>query len=145
VRTAKGVTPAAQIDVAVGDLAVLGTREGLEHVVQNLIDNAIKYGGGTPVTVRATTIERPRATGSHSGPDRLVRVEIADAGPGIPQGSEERIFERFFRVDAGRSREEGGTGLGLAIVKSHVEAVGGRVWFEHANPGARFVIELDAA
>jgi two-component system phosphate regulon sensor histidine kinase PhoR len=133
VRTAKGVTPTAQIAVDVGNIAVLGTREGLEHVVQNLIDNAIKYGGGTPVTVRAT-----KTTGK-------VRLAIADAGPGIPKGSEERIFERFFRVDAGRSREQGGTGLGLAIVKSHVEAMGGRVWFEHAEPGARFVIELDAA
>jgi two-component system phosphate regulon sensor histidine kinase PhoR len=133
VRTAKGVTPGAQIDVDVGNLAVLGTREGLEHVVQNLIDNALKYGGGTPVTVRAT-----RSAGH-------VRLAIADAGPGIPEGSEERIFERFFRVDAGRSREQGGTGLGLAIVKSHLEAMGGRVWFEHAEPGARFVIELDVA
>jgi two-component system phosphate regulon sensor histidine kinase PhoR len=133
VRTAKGVKPTAQITVDVGNLAVLGTREGLEHVVQNLIDNALKYGGGTPVTVRAT-----RDAGR-------VRLVIADAGPGIPKGSEERIFERFFRVDAGRSREQGGTGLGLAIVKSHVEAMGGRVWFEHAEPGARFVIELDAA
>ncbi|HEY5925210.1 MAG TPA: ATP-binding protein [Kofleriaceae bacterium] len=132
VRTAKGVTPSAQITVDVGNVAVLGTREGLEHVVQNLIDNAIKYGGGTPVSVRATKLERE------------VRLTIEDAGPGIPKGSEERIFERFFRIDAGRSREQGGTGLGLAIVKSHVEAMGGRVWFEHANPGARFVIELDA-
>jgi len=133
VRTARGVTPTAQIEVDVGDAAVLGTREGIEHVVQNLIDNAVKYGGSTPVSVRAT-----------KGAGR-VRLVIADAGPGIPKGSEERIFERFFRVDAGRSREQGGTGLGLAIVKSHVEAMGGRVWFEHAEPGARFVIELDAA
>jgi len=133
VRTAKGVTPSAQIDVEVGAIAVLGTREGLEHVVQNLIDNAIKYGAGAPVSVRAT---------KHDG---RVRLAIADAGPGIPKGHEERIFERFYRVDAGRSRDQGGTGLGLAIVKSHVEAMGGRVWFEHAEPGARFVIELDAA
>lgn len=133
VRTAKGVKPTAQIEVEVGDISVLGTREGLEHVVQNLIDNAVKYGGGTPVSVRA--IES----------DGRVRLTIADAGPGIPRGHEERIFERFYRVDAGRSREQGGTGLGLAIVKSHVEAMGGRVWFEHAEPGARFVIELDAA
>ncbi len=133
VRTAKGVTPSAQIEVDVGDVAVLATREGLEHVVQNLIDNAVKYGGGTPVTVRAET------RGAR------MQLSIADAGPGIPSGHEERIFERFYRVDAGRSREQGGTGLGLAIVKSHVEAMGGRVWFEHAEPGARFVIELDAA
>lgn len=134
VRTAKGFAPSAQLDVDVpADVLVLGTREGLDHVVQNLVDNAIKYGGGTPVTVRASR------TGGR------VRLTIEDAGPGIPAGHEERIFERFYRVDAGRSREQGGTGLGLAIVKSHVEAMGGRVWFEHASPGARFVIELDAA
>jgi two-component system, OmpR family, phosphate regulon sensor histidine kinase PhoR len=133
VRTAKGVTPSAQIEVDVGDIAVLGTREGLEHVVQNLVDNAVKYGDGTQVMVRAT---------KH---DDHVRLSIEDAGPGIPKRHEERIFERFYRVDAGRSRDQGGTGLGLAIVKSHVEAMGGRVWFEHAEPGARFVIELDSA
>ena len=133
VRTAKGVKPSAQIEVDVGDVAVLGTREGLEHVVQNLIDNAVKYGGDSRVRVRATKT------------DGHIRLAIEDAGPGIPKGHEERIFERFYRVDAGRSRDQGGTGLGLAIVKSHVEAMGGRVWFEHAEPGARFVIELDAA
>jgi two-component system phosphate regulon sensor histidine kinase PhoR len=132
VQTAKGVKPSAQIEVDVdAALTVLATREGVDHVVQNLIDNAVKYGGGTPVRVRAE---------AH---DRRVRVTIEDAGPGIPKGHEDRIFERFYRVDAGRSREQGGSGLGLAIVKSHVEAMGGRVWFEHANPGARFVIELD--
>ena len=133
-RTTKGVTPTAQIDVDVGpQLAVLGTRDGLDHVVQNLIDNAVKYGGGTPVTVRAYRM------------DRRVRLSVADAGPGIPKGQEERIFERFYRIDPGRSRDRGGSGLGLAIVKSQVEAMGGRVWLEHAEPGARFVIELDAA
>ncbi len=134
VRTAKGVAPAAQLEVAVADeIQVLGTRDGLEHVVQNLIDNAIKYGGGTPVRVRAMRL------------DGRVRLTIDDAGPGIPAGHEDRIFERFYRVDAGRSRDQGGSGLGLAIVKSHVEAMGGRVWFEHAKPGARFVIELESS
>ncbi len=134
VKTAKGFAPAAKIDIDVAPaMTVLATREGLDHVVQNLVDNAVKYGGGAPVSVRAM------------GADHMVRVTIEDAGPGIPKGQEERIFERFYRVDAGRSREQGGSGLGLAIVKSHVEAMGGRVWFEHAEPGARFVIELDAA
>ena len=134
VRTAKGVKPTAQIVVDVApEIAVLGTREGLDHVVQNLIDNAVKYGDDTLVSV-AARLEGKR-----------VRLTIGDQGPGIPKGHEERIFERFYRVDAGRSRDQGGSGLGLAIVKSHVEAMGGRVSFEHADPGARFLIELDAA
>ena len=133
-RTARGVTPSAQIEVAIADgLSVLGTREGLDHIIQNLIDNAIKYGNNTPVTVSA---ERVAAR---------VRLAVADRGPGIPDGHEDRIFERFYRLDAGRSRDRGGSGLGLAIVKSQIEAIGGRVWVEHAAPGARFVVELDAA
>ena len=101
--------------------------------MENLIDNAIKYGNNTPVTVSA---ERVAAR---------VRLAVADRGPGIPDGHEDRIFERFYRIDAGRSRDRGGSGLGLAIVKSQIEAIGGRVWVEHAAPGARFVVELDAA
>ena len=77
---------------------MLGTREGLDHVVQNLVDNAVKYGGGTPVSVRATRL------GTH------VRIAVADAGPGIPKGFEERVFERFYRVDPGRSRARAAPG-----------------------------------
>ncbi len=133
VDTARGVTPGAVIEIAIeGELAVLGTREGLEHVVQNLIDNALHHGAGTPVTVHAT-----RA-------GAIVRMCVADRGPGIPPGLEERVFERFYRIDAGRSRAGGGSGLGLAIVRSQVEALGGRVWVEAGAPGARFVVELDA-
>ncbi len=133
-RTAKGVTPSAQIEVAVPDgLSVLATREGLDHIIQNLIDNAIKYGNDTQVTVSAQRTAR------------RVQLAVADRGPGIPEGHEDRIFERFYRLDAGRSRDRGGSGLGLAIVKSQIEAIGGRVWVEHRGPGARFVVELDAA
>ena len=184
-RTARGVTPGAQIEVDVAPgLAVLGTREGLDHVVQNLIDNAIKYGGDTKVTVTAAVAEappsasttfraRPRTEPQPAGaperpslagmqerpslagmperpslagmPRARIRLTIADGGPGIPRGQEDRIFERFYRIDAGRSRDRGGSGLGLAIVKSQVEAMGGRVWVEPNDPGARFVVELDGA
>jgi two-component system phosphate regulon sensor histidine kinase PhoR len=133
-RTAKGVTSSAQIEVEVAaELAVLGTRDGLDHIVQNLIDNAIKYGNDTQVSVRAHKL------------GQRVQLSVTDRGPGIPVGHEDRVFERFYRLDAGRSRDRGGSGLGLAIVKSQIEAIGGRVWIEHAEPGARFVVELDAA
>ncbi len=132
-RTTRGVKPSAQIEVVPTELAVLGTRDGLDHVFQNLIDNAVKYGDGTKVTV---TVEKV---------DQRVRVAIADRGKGIPKGQEERIFERFYRIDPGRSRDQGGSGLGLAIVKSQIEAMGGRVWVEDNKPGAKFVVELDVA
>ena len=134
VRTTKGVVPEADIAIDVSpELFVLGTRDGLDHVVQNLVDNAAKYGGGTTVTVRAT------ADG-----DR-VRLEVSDRGPGIPAEHAARVFERFYRLDAGRSRNQGGSGLGLAIAKRQVEAMGGRVWVEDNAPGARFVVELQRA
>jgi two-component system phosphate regulon sensor histidine kinase PhoR len=133
-RTTKGVTPGARIEIDVSaELAVLGTRDGLDHVVQNLIDNAVKYGGSSAVTVHAERV------------DKRVRITVRDRGPGIPKGQEDRVFERFYRLDSGRSRDRGGSGLGLAIVQSQVDAMGGRVWVEHADPGARFVVELDAA
>src|SRR4029078_10188563 len=113
-RTARGVTPDARIEVDVADeLSVLATREGLDHIVQNLIDNAIKYGNNTPVTVSAAKIAE------------RVRLAVADRGPGIPAGHEDRIFERFYRLDAGRRRGTRGEGLGPALVQSHNDGRGG--------------------
>jgi two-component system phosphate regulon sensor histidine kinase PhoR len=108
-----------------GALTVRADADRLQQVLSNLVDNAIKYGraGGT-VTVTA------RATG-----DGQVEVCVRDDGPGIPATALERVFERFYRVDKARAREQGGTGLGLAIVKHIVQAHGGRVW-AHSDPGA---------
>lgn len=72
-----------------------------------------------------------------------MRIEVEDNGPGIPLEHRDRIFERFYRVDAGRSREMGGTGLGLSIVKHLVVIMGGDVRIEGGDGGgARFVVEL---
>ncbi len=91
-------------------------RRALEQVISNLVDNAVKYcPSGAEVVVRAFV------DGS------TLRVAVEDTGPGIEQKHLPRLFERFYRVDAGRSREVGGTGLGLSIVKHLVEALGSKV------------------
>jgi two-component system phosphate regulon sensor histidine kinase PhoR len=76
----------------------------------------------------------------------MVRVSVADTGPGIDSEHIDRIFERFYRVDAGRSRALGGTGLGLSIVKHLVEAMGGSVAVEsRVGVGSTFSFTLQAA
>ena len=100
------------------DLAVRADADRLEQVLGNLIDNAIKYGR-TKGTV---------TVGGSARNDGQVEVFVQDDGPGIPPEALERVFERFYRVDKARSREQGGTGLGLAIVKHIVQGHGGRVW-----------------
>ena len=102
----------------------------------NLVDNAVKFTpDGGSVTLQA----------AREG-DGWVRITVTDTGPGIPERARERIFERFYRLDRGRSRELGGTGLGLSIVKHAVEQSGGRVWVESApGGGARFVVLLPEA
>jgi two-component system, OmpR family, phosphate regulon sensor histidine kinase PhoR len=97
-------------------LPLLGDSDGIERLLLNLLDNAIKYNrAGGRVMVRL------------SQTDGEALLEVSDTGIGIPPESLPRIFERFYRVDKGRAREEGGTGLGLAIVKHVVTAAGGRV------------------
>ena len=108
----------------------------LEQVLSNLVDNAIKYGrNGGRVTV-----------GARSAGDGKVEVCVQDDGPGLPADSLERVFERFYRVDKGRSREQGGTDLGLAIVKHIVQSHGGAVWAKsEAGRGATFYFTLPVA
>ncbi len=115
------------------DIAVLADSSGLEQVLSNLVHNATKY---TPdvghIVVSAAVV----------GDDVLIAVE--DNGPGIPVEHRDRVFERFYRVDAGRSREMGGTGLGLSIVKHLAAIMGGDVHVEAGadDKGARFVVRL---
>lgn len=105
------------------DVIVVADDQALEHVLVNLLDNAVKYtsDGGT-ITVRA------------EAEDGRVRIEVEDDGPGIEPRYRERVFERFYRVDPGRSRELGGTGLGLSIVRNLVQAMDGAVGVRGAEP-----------
>jgi two-component system phosphate regulon sensor histidine kinase PhoR len=108
------------VEVPATGFRVRADRKAVEQVLTNLIDNAVKYCPiGSSITVRA------RATD-----DGLARVEVADTGPGIEPRHQSRLFERFYRVDGGRSRDMGGTGLGLSIVKHLVEAMNGHVGVE---------------
>ena len=106
------------LDLPRGTCEVLGDADELAQVFQNLLDNAIKYSRpGTPIEV--TTRPSPRfLTGARPGErPAAIAVMVRDHGDGIPREHLPRLTERFYRVDAARSRELGGTGLGLAIVK----------------------------
>jgi two-component system phosphate regulon sensor histidine kinase PhoR len=121
-----------EYEVEKGLSPVLADERALEHVLTNLIDNAIKYGGeGGTVTLSAS--ETPHA----------VHLVVRDTGPGIEAVHLPRLFERFYRVDSSRSRELGGTGLGLSIVKHLVDSMGGSVAVEsELGKGTTFTIVL---
>jgi signal transduction histidine kinase len=107
----------AEIDRAV----VSGDRSALERLLQNLIDNAVKYAGGAELSVRRD-IDRARLT-------------VADRGPGIPENELDRMFEPFERHEPSRSRSTGGLGLGLAIARSIAQAHGGSIRAENRSGG----------
>jgi two-component system phosphate regulon sensor histidine kinase PhoR len=114
---------------------VAADRRALEQVLSNLVDNAVKYcPAGAEVSVSACL------------EGRTVRIAVDDTGPGIDDKHLPRIFERFYRVDAGRSREVGGTGLGLSIVKHLVEALGSVVSVDSkVGKGSSFSFALETA
>jgi two-component system phosphate regulon sensor histidine kinase PhoR len=116
------------------ELLLLTDRRALEQILSNLIDNAIKYASrGAKVTLSAAEKEGE------------VRIAVADTGPGIHSKHLPRLFERFYRVDRGRSRDVGGTGLGLSIVKHLTEAIGGHVTVESLpGVGSTFTVYFPA-
>lgn len=119
----------------VGTLVAQADPNRLQQVLSNLVDNAIKYGrseGTVKIQARSA--------------DGKIELCVADDGPGIPAEARDRVFERFYRVDKARSREQGGTGLGLSIVKHIVQSHGGRVWVEsESGVGSRFFFSLPEA
>jgi two-component system phosphate regulon sensor histidine kinase PhoR len=113
------------------DLEVFGDKEKLKQVMVNLILNAIKYTEDGKVEV---LVEEDQ---------KNAKVIIKDTGIGIPENYQDRIFERFFRVDKARSRSHGGTGLGLAIVKHIVEAHNSKINVSSKiNEGSEFSFSL---
>lgn len=117
-----------------GPVIVVGDRDELLRVAENLIENAIKYGAPAPVDV---TVE---------GNDGMGRLVVRDHGPGVAVEHLPRLTERFYRVDIGQSREKGGTGLGLALVKHVVARHGGRMTIESAlGKGSTFSVFIPLA
>ncbi|MGH9794990.1 MAG: ATP-binding protein [Candidatus Acidiferrales bacterium] len=154
------------IEVAYPDdprsLRVRGDARRLAEILQNLLDNAVQYtpeGGHITVRASGTGFQPARAEASQPRPDAAaarslesactipwVRISVADTGIGIPHDQQHRIFERFYRVDAARSREVGGTGLGLAIARHLAEAHGGHIDLEsEVGRGSTFTLVLPAS
>ena len=114
------------------NVLVLGDRDQLIMAIHNLIENAINYSPESTKVSISTKIE-----------DRVVSILVADQGIGISESDQERIFERFYRVDPARSRQTGGTGLGLSIVKHVANKHGGEVTlWSVENVGSTFSIRL---
>ena len=128
--------PPATLDVAVaaGDTTASGDPDRIQQVLVNLLDNALKYGGGGPVAVHVETT------------NGIVRVSVTDSGPGISLADQQRVFDKFFRADPKLSYAPGGTGLGLYISRELVERMGGRLAVSSEfGAGATFVVELPTA
>ncbi len=122
-----------------GPIALRADADQITQVLQNLVENAVKYGGsGREVTVRLSRIEREPVL---RGP--AVQIEVIDRGEGIAAIHLPRLTERFYRIDTHRSREKGGTGLGLAIVKHIVNRHRGRLRIEsERGKGSNFIVIL---
>jgi two-component system OmpR family sensor kinase len=135
VETSVALEPERPVDLETEHVTVLGDRERLRQIVDNLLGNVRSHTPpGAPVRVRVASVG-----------DEAV-VEVADSGPGLAEDEAERVFERFFRADESRSRASGGVGLGLSIVAAVAQAHGGTV-AAHSRPGegATFTISLPLA
>ena len=125
-----------KVEVSYGIEEMHGDPKRLEQVLRNLMENAVRYvPEGRSIDIRW-----------FRGADQGIRLQVKDDGPGIAPAHQARLFERFYRVDKARTREQGGTGLGLAIVKNVVQAHGGDVRVESApDKGTEFFITLPTA
>lgn len=145
VESARAMQPQRPVRLEIGGLTsppvVVGDEARLRQALDNLVTNALRHTPAeTPVTVSVVSVQDRKDGAS------CVVLEVADEGPGLDARHAARVFERFYRVDASRTRVGGGTGLGLAITASLVRAHGGQVTVDTApGRGARFRVELPAA
>lgn len=123
----------------VSDAEVMADSDAVVRVLSNLIENATKYGRSeTETRIVLSAVAEPDG--------EMVRFTVRDFGAGIPSEHMARLFERFYRVDKGRSRDSGGTGLGLAIARRLIEAQRGRIWVEsELRQGSTFAFTLPIA
>ena len=119
------------------DLEVLVDSTLIGRVVSNLLHNAIKFTERGSISISADRLNG-EIPDSHPEVGDWVKVTIADTGIGISPDELARIFERFYKIDRARNRQEAGTGLGLAIARHIIEAHGGKIWAEQNTPGAIF-------
>ena len=134
VETARTVEPTRTIRLSLEEATVVGDRDRLRQIVDNLLANVRAHAGAADVAV---VLARQ---------DGIARIEVSDTGPGLSAEELEHVFERFYRADTSRARSSGGVGLGLSIVSAVTEAHGGSV--SATSPpgeGATFVIELPLA
>ena len=130
---ARGVRLETRIDAVLPEVRC--APEQVERVLQNLVANALRH---TPSDGAVAVVARPAAG--------ALEVAVEDTGEGIAPGTEEHVFDRFWRGDAARQRATGGAGLGLAIARGLVEAQGGRIWAEtRPGGGARVAFTLPRA
>jgi signal transduction histidine kinase len=129
---ASGQDVRIELDAEPEELSTVADKQRLERVVGNLVDNALIHGGGEDVTVRL------------GADDGVLLLSVDDRGPGIPPQVAGRIFERFFKADPARHRDErGGSGLGLAIARENAHLHGGEILvFNHKDRGTRFTLRL---
>jgi two-component system phosphate regulon sensor histidine kinase PhoR len=128
-----------------GEMPVIGDSDQLTQLVQNLVDNAIKYGANdSEVTISLSTVDaRAAGLGETDGSGRAVALSVRDRGAGIPREHLPRLTERFYRVDPARSRAVGGTGLGLALVKHITNRHRGRLAIDsEEGRGSTFTVYL---
>jgi signal transduction histidine kinase len=134
---AEGVELAA--DVPADAVMVTADPNRIRQVLGNLLSNALRH-------VSAAENGPPQVTLSLFNRGDLAQLHVSDNGPGLSLEAQQHIFDRFWRADPARSRNQGGSGLGLAICQAIVDAHDGRIWVEStAGQGATFIVELPAA